>query len=176
MRFILVMCAVTLVTAPALSAAQAADPVPDWPLTPGVRVRVLSAALGWRPKTGNVVSATSDTLVFLPSKQSASTALSTPTISRIEVAQGKHTRKLQGALLGFLAGAGAGAILASVTYKPPKCAADTWCLDLWGQGGETAAGGVLGGLLGLVVGVIAGSHETDNWVPVAMPAPAVAVK
>ena len=175
MRLISMMCTAALAVL-ALAAAQAPDPAPVWPLTPGLRVRVLSPELGWRPKTGNVVSTTADTLVFLPSKQSASTAISTPRISKIEVAQGKHTRKLQGALLGFLAGAGAGAILASVTYKPPKCAADAWCMDLWGQGGDTAAGGILGGLLGTVVGMIVGSHETDNWVPVAVPAPAVAVK
>jgi hypothetical protein len=175
MRFISMVCAAALV-APALSAAQAADPVPDWPLTPGLRVRVLSPALGWRPKTGNVVSATSDTLVFLPARQSASTAISTPKISRIEVAQGKRTHKLQGALLGLFIGAGAGAILASATYKPPKCAADTWCMDLWGQGGDTAVGGILGGLVGTLIGTIVGDRPTDNWVPVAVPASAVAVR
>ena len=175
MRLISMMCIAALAV-PAMVAAQAPDPAPVWPLTPGVRVRVFSPELGWRPKTGNVVLATSDSLVFLPSKQPASTAIGTPKISRIEVAQGKRTHKLQGAVLGFLAGAGAGAILASVTYKPPKCAPDAWCMDLWGQGGQTAGGGILGGLLGTVVGMIVGSHETDNWVPVAVPAPAVAVK
>jgi len=175
MRFISMVCAAALVV-PALSAAQAADPVPDWPLTPGLRVRVLSPALGWRPKTGNVVSANSDTLVFLPAKQAVSTAISTPKISRIEVAQGKRTHKLQGALLGLFIGAGAGAILASASYKPPKCAPDVWCMDVFGQGGETAGGGILGGLLGALVGTIAGNRETDNWVPVAVPAPTVAVK
>lgn len=175
MRLISMMCIAALAV-PTLSASQAPDPAPVWPLTPGLRVRVLSPELGGRPKTGNVISTTSDTLVFLPSKQSASAAIGTPKISRIEVAQGKRTHKLQGAVLGFLAGAGAGAILASVTYKAPKCAADAWCMDIWGQGGETAAGGILGGLLGTVVGMIAGSHETDNWVPVAVPAPEVAAK
>jgi hypothetical protein len=175
MRFIPMMFAAVLVV-PVMSTAQTPDAVPDWPLTPGLRVRVLSPALGWRPKTGNVVSATSDTLVFLPAKQSASTAISTPKISRIEVAQGKRTHKLQGALLGLFVGAGVGAIWASASYKPPKCAPDVWCIDILGQGGETAGGGVLGGLLGMITGIIVGNHETDNWVPVAVPAPTVAVK
>ena len=169
MRFI-PMVLVAALAVPALSAAQAADPVPDWPLAPGLRVRILSPALGWRPKTGSVVSATSDTLVFLPAKQSISTALSTPTIAAIEVARGTRTHKLQGAMLGLFAGAAAGAILASATYKPPKCQTDTWCMDLWGQGGDTAAGGVLGGLLGMLVGAIVGDRQTDNWVPVTVPA------
>ena len=120
MRFIPMMFAAVLVV-PVMSTAQTPDAVPDWPLTPGLRVRVLSPALGWRPKTGNVVSATSDTLVFLPAKQSASTAISTPKISRIEVAQGKRTHKLQGALLGLFVGAGVGAIWASASYKPEPC-------------------------------------------------------
>jgi hypothetical protein len=167
MRFVPVLCAALLV--PALSAAQVA-PIPDWPLTPGLRVRVLSPAFCKRPKTGNVVSATSDTIVFLPARHSASTALSTPEIARIEVARGTHTRKLQGALLGMFAGAAVGAIYASATYKPPKCQVDTWCMDLWGQGGDTAAGGVLGGLLGILVGTIVGDRQTDTWVPVAVPA------
>jgi hypothetical protein len=175
MRFISMVCAAALVV-PTLSAAQAADPVPDWPLTPGLRVRVLSPALGWRPKTGNVVSANSDTLVFLPAKQAVSTAISTPKISRIEVVQGKRTHKLQGAMLGLVVGAGLGAIYASATYKPPKCAPDVWCMDILGQGGDTAAGGVLGGLLGAIIGTIAGNRETDNWVPVAVPVSTVAVK
>ena len=62
MRFFPMVCAAVLAV-PVLSAAQAADPVADWPLTPGLRVRVLSPALGGRPETGNVVSATADTLV-----------------------------------------------------------------------------------------------------------------
>jgi hypothetical protein len=168
MRFILSVSAAAALI-PALCTAQA-DSVPQWPLTPGLRVRVLSPDLGWRPQTGRVVSATPDTVVFLPAKQSASTALSTPRISRIEVARGTHTRKLQGAMLGLFAGALGGTILASAAYKPPKCAADTWCMDLWGQGGDAVAGGVLGGLVGVIVGAIAGDRKTDTWVPVAVPA------
>jgi hypothetical protein len=165
MRFISVVAALLV---PALSVAQNA-PLPDWPLTPGLRVRVLSAVLGDQPATGSVVSATSDTLVFLPAKQSASTALSTPAIARIEVARGTHTSKLKGALLGLFAGAASGAILASATYKPPKCAPDAWCFEMFGQGDQALAGGVLGGLVGMLVGTMVGNRQTDTWVPVAVP-------
>jgi hypothetical protein len=168
MRFTLMVFAASLIV-PALSTAQVATPTPDWPLTPGLRVRVLSPELGWRPKTGSVVSSTSDTLVFIPAKESFTTAISTPKISRVDVAQGTHTRKLQGALLGFLAGAGAGLIIGSVTYKPPRCNPDVWCMDMFGQAGSTVAGGVLGALLGTVTGLLIGSHESDNWVQVKLP-------
>jgi hypothetical protein len=169
MRFILIVSAAALLV-PSLSVGQGAS-VPDWPLTPGLRVRVLSAVLGDKQQTGSVVSATSDTLVFLPVKQSASTALSTPNIARIEVVTGTHTNKLKGALLGLFAGAAAGAIYGAASYTPPKCDATTsWCLDIFGRQGNTVAGGVLGSLLGILTGTIVGSRESDTWVPVAVPA------
>jgi hypothetical protein len=168
MRFITMVCAAALLV-PALVAAQEAASVPDWPLTPGLRVRVLSPELSWRPKIGSVVSSTSDTLVFAPAKESFTTALSTPKIARIEVAQGMHTRKLQGAILGFLAGAGAGLVIGSATYKPPKCDPNVWCMDMFGEAGNTMVGAVLGGLLGTITGVMIGSRESDNWVQVQLP-------
>ena len=175
MRLISMVCIAALAV-PALSAAQAADSIAVWPLTPGLRVRVLSPTLGWRPKPEMWFRRPPTRSSSFRLRSPPSTAISTPKIARIEVAQGKHTRKLQGALLGLFVGAGAGAILASATYKPPKCAPDVWCIDLFGRGGQTAPGGMLGGLLGLLVGTIVGSHETDNWVPVAVPTSAVAVK
>lgn len=168
MRFTLMVLTASLM-APALSTAQMAAPTPDWPLTPGLRVRILSPVLGDRAQTGSVVSATSDTLVFLPAKQSASTAVSTPNIARVDVSQGAHTHKLRGALLGFLAGAGAGLVIGSATYKPPKCDPNVWCMDMFGEAGNTVIGGVLGGLLGTITGVLIGSHESDNWVQVKLP-------
>ena len=175
MRFISMVCAAALLV-PALVAAQRSPSVPDWPLTPGLRVRILSPVLGDRPQTGNVVSATSDTLVFTPAKESFTTALSTPKISRVDVAQGTSTHKLRGSLLGFLAGAGSGLIIGSATYKPPKCDPDVWCLDMFGQGGSTVAGGVLGALFGTITGLLIGSHETDNWVQVTVPSGGAAVR
>jgi hypothetical protein len=147
MRFILMVSAAALVV-PSLSVGQGA-PVPDWPLTPGLRVRVLSAVLGDKQQTGSVVS---------------------PNITRIEVAGGTHTNKLKGALLGLFAGAAVGAIYGAASYTPPKCDATTWCLDIWGRQGNTVAGGVLGSLLGILTGTIVGSRESDTWVPVAVPA------
>ena len=175
MRFTLMVFTASLM-APALSTAQVAAPTPDWPLTPGLRVRIISPVLGARPQTGNVVSATSDTLVFVPAKESFTTALSTPNISRVEVAQGTHTHKLRGALLGFLAGAGSGLVIGSATYKPPKCNPDVWCMDMFGQAGSTVAGGVLGALFGTVTGLLIGSRETDNWVQVTVPSAGAVVR
>lgn len=164
MRFVWILCSAALV-APTLSAAQA-GPILDWPIAPGSRVRILSPVLGDQKETGSVVSATSDTLVFRPVKLSTGFAIATPNIVGIEVARGTHSRKLKGALLGFLAGAGAGAIVGYATYKPTPC--NGFCID-FGPGFDAALAGGLGGILGIVAGTIFGARQTDTWVPVAVP-------
>ncbi len=165
MRFIRVLCSAVLV-APAMAAAQVA-PAPEWPIASGARVRILSPALGDQKQTGSVLSATADTLVFLPAKLSTSTPISTPNIVALDVARGTHSRKLIGALLGFVIGTGGGAAIGYATYKRPSC--QTFCLDILGRGGNTAIGAVLGAVTGAVAGTIAGSGQTDTWVPVAVP-------
>ena len=167
MRFIRILCSAALV-APSLSAAQA-PLIPAWPITAGERVRISSPTLGDKYQTGSVVSVTSDTLVFLPAKQSTSMAISTPNIVRMDVARGTHTSKLKGGLLGLALGVGVGAAIGAATYKPPKCGGGQWCIDLFGRQGDAVVGGVAGGLLGTISGLIIGGRQTDTWVPVAVP-------
>lgn len=161
------LCSAALMV-PALSAAQTAA-VRDWPIAAGTRVRILSPALGDQKQTGSVVSATSDTLVFLPVKQSISMPISTPNIARIEVVRGTHSRKLVGALVGFVAGAGVGSLIGSATYKkPPKCVG--FCFQMMDARSDAViAGSVLGGLGGTIVGLVVGLRQSDTWVPVAVP-------
>ena len=150
--------------ATARSGAQEA-PIADWPLAAGARVRILSPALGNGQQIGNVISATWDTLVFVPVKQSTSTAIATPNIVRIDVAKGKHTQMGKGAVIGFLIFGGAGAFMGNLAYRDchPHC--------LWKttRRSDTLTGGVLGGLLGAFVGAALGGRQTDTWVPVAVP-------
>jgi hypothetical protein len=163
MRLNRILCIVAVI-ATARSGAQEA-PIADWPLAAGSRVRILSPALGGQHKIGNVVSATADTLVFLPVKQSASTPIGTPNIITIEVSKGKHTQMGKGAAIGFLIFGGAGAFMSNVAYRDchPHC--------LWKttRRSDTLIGGVLGGLLGAFVGAALGGRQTDTWVPVAVP-------
>jgi hypothetical protein len=112
-----------------------------------------------------VISATSDTLVFLPNKTSNSTAISTPNIVKLDVSIGTHSNKLKGAMLGFALGAGVGALIGSATYHP--CSN---CFDILGRGGAIAAGSVVGSLVGLAGGMIIGSRPSDSWVSVPIPA------
>jgi hypothetical protein len=162
MRFIRTLYTAALMV-PTLALAQSA-PSGGWPIAAGSRVRILSPLLGDQAQTGSVVSATSDTLVFLPHKTSNSTAVSTPNIVRLDVSSGTHTNKLKGALLGFALGAGAGAVIGSVTYKP--C---TNCFDMFRRGGNIAVGSFAGGMIGLSGGWYIGSRATDNWVAVPVP-------
>ena len=165
MRVIAMVLCVAAAAASSRSAAQEA-PIADWPVAAGSRVRIVSPVFGNRRLTGSVVSATSDTLVFRAAKDSTSRSIGTPNIARIEVASGKHTRKLAGTLLGLFIGAGAGAILGAATYSPPKCT--DFCLD-FGPGFDAAIAGGMGAIAGTVVWLIIGSRETDRWVPVGVP-------
>jgi hypothetical protein len=161
--FVRILC-IAAVVVPFPSRAQEAS-IPDWPIAAGSRVRILSPVLGDRQQIGNVVSATRDTLVFLPAKQSASTAIGTPNIVRIEIAKGKHTQMGKGAAMGFLIFGGAFAFMANATYR--DC--HPHCLWVTTRRSETLAAGVLGGLLGAFAGAAVGGRQTDTWVPVAVP-------
>jgi hypothetical protein len=163
MRFVLTLCIAAGMT-PGWSAAQTA-PIADWPLAAGSRVRILSPLLGDQPQIGNVVSATWDTLGFLPVKRSASTPIRTPNIVTIEVSKGKHTQMGKGAVMGFLIFGGAGAFMSYVAYRDCQ----PHCLWKTTRRSDTLIGGVFGGLLGAFVGAALGGRQTDTWVPVAVP-------
>lgn len=162
-RIFLVLCAAALVAPTALPGQAGAGP--DWPLAPGSRVRILSPVLGKSHATGSVVSATADTLVFRAAGDSTSTAIYTPHIVNIAVARGTHDNKAKGGFTGFLAGALLGAAIGAAALQP-SC---TNCLD-FSAGAGALAFGAMGGIGGALIGAHLGRHQTDTWVPVAVPA------
>jgi hypothetical protein len=170
MRYLgMILCGVAIAT-PSVTAAAQAPQVSDWPIAAGSRVRILSPVLGSERRTGSVIAATSDTLVFRPPNASTSTAIGTPNIVKLEVAQGKHANKRKGALIGLGVGAIAGAIIGYTAYSRSRCDDPEFCFAVdFGRGGDTAFGAGLFGIVGLLVGTIAGTHQTDNWVPVPIP-------
>lgn len=168
MRLSRIICLVAF-AAPALSNAQT-EAIREWPIAAGARVRIVSPVLGSKRQTGSVVAATQDTLVFRSADASTSTAIGTPNIAKLEVAQGKHANKVKGAVLGLGIGAVAGAILGYTTHKSGCKDQNTGCFAIdFGPGGDAAFGAGLFGIVGLVIGTIAGTHQTDTWVPVAVP-------
>lgn len=162
MRFVLMLCLAALVL-PTRAAAQA-DSVPDWPVAAGSRVRILSPALGKRHVTGDVVSATPDTLLFRTARESTFMAIGTPNIVSIEIARGTHTNTARGGYGGFVLGALVGAAIGAAA-SPPPCSN---CLD-FSQGASALGGGLVGGVIGALVGAAIGKRPSDTWVPVGVP-------
>jgi hypothetical protein len=165
MTVIRILLAASLMT-PVLAGAQMA-PSPEWPVTAGSAVRVESPVLGSGLHKGSVVTATNDTLLFQPKAATPAIAIATPNIIKLEIARGQHTNKAHGALLGFLIGAGAGAVLGAATYQKPDCTG--FCVYPDSRSFDATVGAILLGSVGAVVGALMGSHPTETWVPVAVP-------
>jgi len=145
------------------------SPTAGWPLDSGSKVRVVSIALGRGYRTGSLQSSTADSLV-IRGQDVGSFSVATQRIDKLEVSSGTHTRKVKGALFGFVIGALGGAAIGAATYKPKKCpGVPGWCNEIFGQGFSTAFGAMLGAIPGTLMGLIVGSSPTDTWVPVKLP-------
>jgi hypothetical protein len=165
MTVIRILFAASLMT-PVLATAQMAAS-PEWPVTAGSAVRIESSVLGSGLHKGSVVMATYDTLLFQPKADAPPIPIATPNIIKLDVASGQHTHKARGALLGFLIGAGAGAVLGAAIYKQPDCAG--YCVLPDTRSLDAAFGAVLLGGVGAAVGALMGAHPTETWVHVAVP-------
>jgi hypothetical protein len=182
MRLIPLLCIALLVVASPSAAQDVPAPAPDipasdWPIAAGSRVRIRSALvsdaadrytpLGFRYATGSVVSATPDTLTFRADGDSAAATAIIPTrrILKLEIAQGTHTNKAKGALMGSLAGLIGGEAFAAITHN--SCEAGN-CDGFYGPG-VLITGRLVGLLGGAAIGAWMGSRPSDTWVPVKVP-------
>jgi hypothetical protein len=164
MRIIPMLCTLALAAPLAMTAQEAVNS--SWPIASGSRVRILSPVLGGQKTTGTVVSATKESILFQPRSLETPQALGVSAITRIDVSQGTHSRKLKGAGLGFLIGGlGAAAITAATWSKPKDC---FMCMD-FGRAGDSAFMGGFGGIVGALAGLIVGSHQTESWRAVEIP-------
>jgi hypothetical protein len=146
----------------AIAAAQSRSA--EWPLDSGSRVRIQAPIFAEKTQIGTVVRTQGDTLHFRAWPRTTSTAVGLRDITRIDVFQGTHSRKLKGGLIGFALGGALAAGITAATWKKST----TIGLD-FGRGGDAAFVGVFGGLAGGLVGLLVGSQETDTWVPVRLP-------
>jgi len=168
MTVIRILIAATLMT-PMLATAQAqTTPSPEWPVSAGSYVRIESSVLGSGFHKGNVVTATSDTLVFQPKADAPAMSIATPNIVRLEVAGPQQSHKARGALFGFLIGAVSGAALAAATYKKDECGTAI-CVVPDSRSFDATVGALLLGVPGAIIGAIVGAHPSNTWVPVAVP-------
>ncbi len=161
-------CIMVVGLVPGLAAAQN-PPSVEWPLDSGSKVRITSPAFGLSPRVEMLVSTAADTLFVRHAKKDSTLAITVPDISRLEVARGTHTQKAKGALIGLLIGGLAGAAIGAASYTPTTCGGDGFCFDFGPEFGTTILG-VLGAGVGALIGAIVGSHPTDTWVPVTIPA------
>ncbi|MEA2762214.1 MAG: hypothetical protein QOD47_1498 [Gemmatimonadaceae bacterium] len=138
-----------------------------WPLDSGSRVRIQAPIFSGKELQGTVVATQGDTLRFRPLYASADHAVALNDITRLDVHQGTHGRKLKGALLGFVIGAGLAAGITAATWKKPA-PNDGFGFD-FGQGGDAAFAGAFGGIAGGIVGLVIGAFQTDTWTPVKLP-------
>jgi hypothetical protein len=155
MRYVRFVMAVLLIPLARLKAQGA--PV----LEPGVRVRVSTAPRPSSPNwiVGTVIAVTGDRLAIRPQQDSGGTIdIARTAVTHLEVSRGQHSKALTGLGLGFLVGAGVGAVI--------------------GVGGEDLAptdakligagfGAVGGALIGLVIG---SGSKSERWqeVPVTL--------
>src|SRR6478752_2309875 len=149
-----------------LAAASATAPAQtvgntNWPPPGGSRVRLEAATLGVR-QTGSLISASDDSVVFVPNDAAMRVGVRTSDISRMEVVSGSHRNIGKGALIGFVVAGGTAALITTATWEP------TAGFD-FGRGGDAALVGGVFGVIGAVVGGIIGSHSTETWVPVSIP-------
>ena len=133
----------------------------SWPPPPGSRIRLTSPVLVGK-QSGTLVSADKDSVIARLEKFSNPFAVATSNVTRMEVASGTHTTKGKGALLGFLIGGGATALITAATWK------DTNGFD-FGRWGDAAFAGGFIGLAGAVIGTVVGMRSTQSWESVSIP-------
>jgi hypothetical protein len=158
--------ALTIVGLIATAQAGFAQSTASWPPPAGIRVRVESPTFGKVKQIGTLLSAGADSIVLRPVDLTNSIALPTASVTRMEVATGRHTRRAKGALIGFVVAGSAGTAIAAATWKKPKPC--MFCMD-FGRWGDAAFIGGFSGILGAVGGFIVGSRATDSWEPVEVP-------
>jgi hypothetical protein len=161
MRITQVLCAGALLAPFAANAQQSVGT--NWPVASTSRVRILAPKLGEKRQTGTLVSATNDSIVFMPAKGQDYQSLALGDVTHLEVAQGTHTNRWKGTLLGFAILGGVSAATAALTWREDR---EGQSFIDFGRGGDAAIVGMSMGLVGGVAGAIIGSRHSDTWVPV----------
>jgi hypothetical protein len=126
----------------------------------GSRIRITE--LGGVPRAGTVVAIGADTVVLKLDSNGDTVTFSLAKLSRLEVSRGRKGHAAAGAGLGFLIGAGTGAMLGL------NCENDG-CLS--GSDEPVAAAAGIGGIVaGVVGGVVGASQKTEKWEEVPLDA------
>ena len=158
-------------SAPALGAQESAV-VTIAGVSAGSRIRVATPEAA--PFVGTLVRGNADTLIVeMPS--GSSLALPQARITRLDVSGGVRRRTWQGAGIGFLAGAGAGTVVALATYRRSECGDSAigqailcpW-LDGVSREATVVVDAALLGTAGTIVGALIGHVGRETWIPVSL--------
>ena len=129
-------------------------------IVPGSRIRITELEAGKsKRRSGTVVMAGVDTVVVRLDGGGATGTFPLARISALEVSRGRKGHVAVGVGLGFLAGAGSGALVGALACKNEGCLSGSD--DLGGAVTALAAG--IGGVVGMLVGGRIGAHKTDMW-------------
>ena len=129
-------------------------------IVPGSRIRITELEAGKsRRRSGTVVTAAADTVVLRLDGLGATATFSLARMSGLEVSRGRKGHIAVGVGVGFLAGAGTGALVGALACK------DDGCLNGSDEMGAlvVALGAGIGGVAGMLVGGGIGAHRTDMW-------------
>jgi hypothetical protein len=170
MRFASLLVAIVVAVPSALQSQTAM--VRAWPVAVGSRIRVQTPAFGKEEGTAALV--TKDSLIFRGDNDTAYQPIPLTQITKLDVSTGKYSRKGMFAGVGFIFGAGVGAILGAASYPKPTCdnRVQICFNNVVGPGSRSSSavlGGVLLGLVGAAVGAFVGSQQIDTWAPVVLP-------
>jgi len=146
-----------IVGGPAISLGQAPR------LDSGTKVRITPIGFDSERVVGTFLSANKDSVRFVPNETRIPTSLATDHVRRIEIANGKHTHKLNGFLIGFVS---AGVIGGALTAASWKDSGGEFDFGRWGDAAFVAVpSAVVGGLVGLAIG----ASGVESWKAVPLP-------
>ena len=124
----------------------------------GARVRVVDTGTHASLLKGTFVRVAADSVFVTASDSTAFMMLGGP--HQLQVSGGRHGHPFKGMGIGFVAGAGLGAIIGSATYSDSDCADAFFCNKKINTGVDAIGGALLGLLVG---GIVGASVKTEKW-------------
>jgi hypothetical protein len=129
-------------------------------IVPGSRLRITQLEAGKSKRhSGTVVTATADTVVLRQDGLGATATYSLARISGLELSRERKGHVAVGVGVGFLAGAGTGALVGALACKDQGCFSGSDELGAL----PAALGAGIGAVAGMLVGAVIGAHKTDAW-------------
>ena len=123
-------------------------------VVPGARVRVTHPAEGTR--VGTALAITDDLLFVRWSGGADTVGVPLAEVTRLDVSDGRNSyRTLRRTGIGFVAGAGLGALLGAGAKDESD--------NFFGNGAEAGGGAVVGGILGGLMGLVSGVLQSEPW-------------